>query len=462
VLESGTPEKGQFYPFEGQPLVGVTKSFERPGGAFVWNGRVYVFANVYTKSSGQARPGNPQYGTYLLWTSTPDHRTPLTTHYLVSPRIGKCTLANGEIRSHQPLGIYFSVPRAPAGASTSWRRCKWCEGLFTLVSGNAGHCFGNPTGHSPYADSLTISEGAVDTADHQANWRHCAKCLMLFFNGYPSKYRCPAGGAHDLANSPSYSMTFTNDEVADEANQDGGGWRYCSQCQCMVFTKLDNTIGGATPYVVTAANYPELPAAPPSTGGVTFSGQAAVMISHRFGAQDHHPGFVLACWHLPVGAAPRLQHLLYFDPEARSWTPDVSVSARKNLFDYAYHGTPNPVGYYTETGLLWLSGPKRWMLTYTEGQPSAPGAPAVQRPVYARFAERITDLAGAADIPIFDPTRPADQGLLASANSYPYGPYPLESYTSWDPHMGILDLHYLLSLFEPYQVQIMRTQIRLP
>jgi hypothetical protein len=203
VLESGTPEKGQFYAFEGQPLVGVTKSLERPGGAFVWNGRVYVFANVYTKSSGQARPGNPQYGTYLLSTSTPDHSTPLTTHYLVSPRIGKCTLANGEIRSHQPLGIYFSVPRAPAGASTSWRRCKWCEGLFTLVSGNAGHCFGNPTGHSPYADSLTISEGAVDTADHQANWRHCAKCMMLFYNGYPSKYRCPAGGTHDLANSPS-------------------------------------------------------------------------------------------------------------------------------------------------------------------------------------------------------------------------------------------------------------------
>jgi hypothetical protein len=39
---------------------------------------------------------------------------------------------------------------------------------------------------------------------------------------------------------------------------------------------------------------------------------------------------------------------------------------------------------------------------------------------------------------------------------------PLEAYTSWDPRMGILDLYYLLSLFNPYQVQVMRTQIRVP
>jgi hypothetical protein len=464
VLESGTPEQGQFYGFQGQPLVGTTKSFERPGGAFAWNGRVYVFANVFTRKSEHDRPGNPQYGAYLLSTSTPDHPTPLTTHYLFSPRIGKCTLPSKEVRSHQPLGYYFSVARASAGASANWRHCKNCEGLFTLTPGNPGHCFGSPAGHSPYADAFTVSEGAVDTADHQANWRHCAKCLMLFFNGYTQKYTCPAGGTHDPASSPSYAMAFTNDKRAEEANPDGG-WRYCSQCHGMAFTRHDDSIGGATPYVVAAADHPELPGPPPATG-FTFSGQAAVIISHRFGAQpDHPPGFVLACWHLPAGTAlPRLQDLLYFDPEARSWTADVSVAARKNLFDYAYQGTPNPDRFYTETGLLWLPGPKRWMLTYTQGQAKDPDAhaPAVQRPVYARFAERITDLAGAADITIFDPARPADHALLASADSYPYGPYPLEAYTNWDPHMGILDLQYLLSLFDPYQVQIMRTQIRLP
>jgi hypothetical protein len=154
---------------------------------------------------------------------------------------------------------------------------------------------------------------------------------------------------------------------------------------------------------------------------------------------------------------------LYFDPKALMWSPDGSVLADKNLFDYAYQGTANPDGYYTETGLLWLPGPRRWMLTYTQGQvPPSDGAPAVQRPVYARFAERITDLGSAADIAIVDPTTQPAAALLADPASYPYGPYPLEAYTSWDPRTGILDLYYLLSLFRPYQVQVMRTQIRVP
>ena len=464
VVESGTEEKGQFYPFQGEPPVGVTKSNERPGGAFVWNGRVYVFANVSApKYSDQTRPGNPQFGTYLLSTSTPEQHTPLKTHYLFSPRIGKCTLPDGEILSHQPLGLYFSIPPAPAGVSTSWRRCKWCESLFELVPGNSGHCFGNPAGHSPYDGSYIVEEGSVGSADHQSNWRPCAKCLMMVFDGYATKQRCPTpGGMHDLTNSPSFSMACTSDPST--AERDNYFWRYCSECQCMVYAFHESTMGGATPYVVTAANHRELPA-PPSTGGVTFSGQAAVMISYRYGWQPyHHNGFMIACWHLPVGAAPRLQDLLYFDPGSRTWTANVS-EATKNLFDYAYQGSPNPDGYYTETGLLWLPVPRLWMMTYTEAQPPwLTDASVARRPIYARFAAQITDLDSAADIPIFDPsTRPADQALLTDpATSYPYGPYPLERYTSWDPQYGILDLYYLLSLFYPYQVQVMRTQIRLP
>jgi len=459
VLESGTQENGQFFAFQGEPLVEITKSDERPGGAFFWEGRVYVFANVFTAKAEEDRPGDPQYGTYLLSTDTPDQALPLATHYLVSPRIGKCTLANGEVRSHQPLGLSFDTQ--PGLASSPWRRCQSCAGLFNLVAGNPGRCFGNPAGHSPDGGFFFLSEGAVDTPRHQANWRRCANCLMLFFNGGASRERCPAGGAHDPAGSPSYSMPFSADVASDQDPE--RGWRYCVQCQGMVFTLQDNAIGGATPYVVSAADFPELPA-PPSASGVTFSGQAAVMISHRFGrGPGFPPGFVLACWHLPLGAAPRLQDLLYFDPQARSWSPDVAVLAPGNLFDYAYLGAANDGGYYTETGLLWLPGPRRWMLTYTQAQPRTTDPHALRRPVYARFAQRITDLGGAADIPLFDPTtRPADNALLTDPDSYPYGPYPLEAYTSWDPQARILDLHYLLSFFRPYQVQVMRTQIRIP
>ena len=142
---------------------------------------------------------------------------------------------------------------------------------------------------------------------------------MMVFNGYPSKYRCPAGGAHDLANSPSYSMTFTNDAMPTRRGQDGGDWRYCSECQCMVFTRHRQHHRRCDSLRRDRRESPRPAGAPPSTGGIAFSGQAAVMISHRFGWRPvHHPGFVLACWHLPVGAAPRLQDLLYFDPGTRT------------------------------------------------------------------------------------------------------------------------------------------------
>ena len=120
-------------------LVGVTKSLERPGGAFVWNGRVYVFANVSLPSiQGRPDPEIRNIGTYLLSTSTPDQPTPLTTHYLFSPRIGKCTLPTATVRSHQPLGSTSTFHALPPGRLTSWRRCKWCESLFDARLGQRG------------------------------------------------------------------------------------------------------------------------------------------------------------------------------------------------------------------------------------------------------------------------------------------------------------------------------------
>ena len=37
------------------------------------------------------------------------------------------------------------------------------------------------------------------------NWRWCHKCQSLFFNGHPTKGKCPAGGAHESTGSGNYS-----------------------------------------------------------------------------------------------------------------------------------------------------------------------------------------------------------------------------------------------------------------
>src|SRR5581483_3832537 len=101
----------RFYPFNGSFPIGDTLWDERPGGAFIWNDRMYVFANISIFHYSRAlRPGNPQVGTYVLSTSTPDQPSPLTTEFLLSPRIGKCRQADGSLQSHKPLGYTFFLP----------------------------------------------------------------------------------------------------------------------------------------------------------------------------------------------------------------------------------------------------------------------------------------------------------------------------------------------------------------
>lgn len=64
VLQSGS---SNFYGFNGSAPVGYTLPLERPGGAFVCDDQVYVFANISSwHYSRQYRDGNPQVGTYQI------------------------------------------------------------------------------------------------------------------------------------------------------------------------------------------------------------------------------------------------------------------------------------------------------------------------------------------------------------------------------------------------------------
>lgn len=43
----------------------------------------------------------------------------------------------------------------------------------------------------------------------QLDWRNCRNCQAMFFNGFPDKGRCPAGGGHDAAQS--FNFVLPND-----------------------------------------------------------------------------------------------------------------------------------------------------------------------------------------------------------------------------------------------------------
>jgi hypothetical protein len=46
--------------------------------------------------------------------------------------------------------------------------------------------------------------------------------------------------------------------------------------------------------------------------------------------------------------------------------------------------------------------------------------------------------------------------------AWAYGPFLINRFTTWRASTGVLTIYYLLSTSRPYQVHVMRTQIRLP
>jgi hypothetical protein len=70
--------------------------------------------------------------------------------------------------------------------------------------------------------------GALATpasADLQPNWRFCDRCYMLFYDGYPAKGWCWAGGAHRAQGwnfrLPYYVLPGDNRQT---------DWRFCERC----------------------------------------------------------------------------------------------------------------------------------------------------------------------------------------------------------------------------------------
>jgi hypothetical protein len=52
--------------------------------------------------------------------------------------------------------------------------------------------------------------------------------------------------------------------------------------------------------------------------------------------------------------------------------------------------------------------------------------------------------------------------MAANVTPSPYGAFILNRFTKWDPSARELTLAYLMSTFNPYQVQVMQTRLRLP
>jgi len=80
---------------------------------------------------------------------------------------------------------------------------------------------------------VRVSSESWPPGPGQANWRFCRKCQSMFFDGYPSKGNCVAGGTHAAAG---FNFVLQHDVPGDQ-----GDWHYCRKCEALFFDGYPNT-----------------------------------------------------------------------------------------------------------------------------------------------------------------------------------------------------------------------------
>ena len=94
----------------------------------------------------------------------------------------------------------------------AWRFCAKCEAMFFDGFPSKGVCAaGGP--HQAAGFNFVLPHDVPETPTAQAAWRFCRKCEVMFFDGFPSKGTCAAGGAHEAAGF-NFVLPHVDDETA--------------------------------------------------------------------------------------------------------------------------------------------------------------------------------------------------------------------------------------------------------
>ena len=126
-----------------------------------------------------------------------------------------------------PLGL-LAIPspaNAEEGAQQDWRFCAKCMAMFWNGAPDKGRC---PAGGGHVAQGFQFAihydsnRGGADQS--QYDWRFCTKCKAMYWDGAPNKGRCPAGGGH-LAQGFNFGLNFNNPGGSVQSE-----WRFCDKC----------------------------------------------------------------------------------------------------------------------------------------------------------------------------------------------------------------------------------------
>jgi len=114
---------------------------------------------------------------------------------------------------------------------TPWRFCHKCFVMFFDGNPQKGRC---ALGDEHEAEGLTFDlRHDVPETDHdQAHWRFCNKCTSMFFHGSPENGTCPAGDGHETKSKNNYVL---HHDVPNNFPMTQGAWRFCSRCFALFF-----------------------------------------------------------------------------------------------------------------------------------------------------------------------------------------------------------------------------------
>jgi hypothetical protein len=142
--------------------------------------------------------------------------------------LGKFGLV-GAISAFVPNAFITRALAVPPPNQNKWQMCGNCYSLFYDGYRNKGRCpINKASAHSPVnaGDSNSFVLTYNSRGPGQPNWRFCNKCEALFFDGYPQKGVCAAGGGHVAAG---YNFTLRYDAKAEGTTD----WRLCNKCQVL-------------------------------------------------------------------------------------------------------------------------------------------------------------------------------------------------------------------------------------
>jgi len=220
------------------------------------------------------------------------------------------------------------------------------------------------------------------------------------------------------------------------------------------------------PVVVRNAEHPGLPES---------QGDGLVLLGGGHGDAVH-----LAWMRLAPGRGPVLSSVRYYtgNPE-QPWTRAENDAARALAHEPEAKSVVNLPPHYTSVSAAWLADAKQWVVLYSRAI-NDPVAKKVNPagPIVARFGT--SPWSWSDEVQIFSTCRDLAYGrfmhwsgvddinnrvppaVFGDAAGFAYGAFVMQRFTRWNAVSRELSLAYLMSTSNPYQVQVMRTQVRMP